>query len=1505
MNREPNNLTCPQCGAPLSSNAPGGLCPKCLMQMNIADPTLIDEETGKVNKPKAPSPGEIAPLFPQLEIMELLGQGGMGAVYKARQKDLDRIVALKILPQEIGETPGFAERFTREARALAKLNHQNIVVLYEFGRADGLYFFMMEYVDGLNLRSLLHGDRVSPREALAIVPQICDALQYAHDHGIVHRDIKPENILLDRLGHVKVADFGLAKIVEGRDGSPSRPPDEERTARRSVPTELTEAGKVMGTPKYMSPEQVEAPGTVDHRADIYALGVVFYQMLTGEMPEKDLQPPSSKVRIDVRLDEVVLRALEHKPDLRYQQASVLKTEVETIVADATDSGSAPVSGKVKARKTDFTQAELDALYNDPANWHWYIFYFCRRDPRIIVPKRISGLGWTINLANPMALPFITGLCATIWALVSLARLAGLKGQAFTAFNVLLVAGIVWLSHTMSRVRKTGKSDAGECSGRPGYHGSAHMERIQRIIVLRAVIMCIVAMVFGSALYPVPLQLILIGWGFLGMLVVSWLCLMPREAAQKDFASLNAAHRIGLIHSIGVIGFGAYLAFINEGLNREMNMLLAGVMIGGVIVNLLKLAMAWNLGNLPERQDAAAHRSKALASGLVAMAVGLTAAVYIVERNSHPDGPELTQIGTLTIQPDGLVRSSVTGEFVNETDGPLQTIQFINSDFIHIDNILDEKNRPVTFEARPGRGDLIEYEITLNEPLPPGGIVALTSEGTHTGAIKATGEPDVYEYSMNHWPSSNGTVRRIERHLLPAGAELLDKSPDDLKINYVGARVVLGADQQTLTGGHYELLLDRTIPPGGHIEVRYRYRLAERTSRGETATYTPVTERNIPFSGTCLNLNTGGLLPLDGMATAQDVRRAGGQLFVSPIQSNLDSITAIDLRLIELEDKDWDNLDPETLEARFEKKDAEQRTAVLRSETFLSPGIYGFRIYDVMGLLQVIGMTGPSPNEFNAVKIRYKLVQEPSDSPDDETARKEQEVRLRLAENDTAAAASKTFYGLDLTSAPAHTDAATLPDLWEERPAGSGSYEMRKEVFCVYLGLDGTVYFIPAKNRFYVQKDLLGASTLTYYGPFVGNPYDVFDWPEMSVAASDAILQFRWVAADGDTISPVDVFADPNDPTGQNTLRVLREVLLDGDDIRRAEIEESPGAGQAIQVQFTAEAGKVMEEATAGNVGRRLAIVWNGRVVSSPRVQDSISGGKVQITGSFSDGETESLLNILNRTTSPSESFHITISAEGHMKIDGEPCLPSQLNGMLNKLIENGKKTVLIHADKQTRYTEVAALVQTCQEAGIKVEGFSVLSRPSLESAVDDFLAFCLAQQVETPEQLFVAIDMEPFIETYGSGEKAHREHYDELPAIMQAALDKRTGEPSEAFIEYVQSIASDSESGYRNPARLLLNMLGIPEPEHATTTASAKSILTAMQVYELDQGRYPDLLTDLTRNPGNEKWNGPYVRATEGMNDGWGTPFRYRLTGESSVPTLFSAGADITFGTEDDLTFAQ
>jgi len=274
-----------------------------------------------------PTPVELAAHFPQLEILELLGHGGMGAVYKARQTHLDRMVALKILPPGIGQTPSFAERFVREAKALAKLHHPNIVTLYESGQAEGLFYFLMEFVDGMNLRQLLADGTISPKDALAIVPQICDALQFAHDRGIVHRDIKPENILLSKAGQVKIADFGVAKLVAGE------LPESDSFGATPSESGQTEVGKVIGTPHYMAPEQISHPLEVDNRADIYALGVVFYQMLTGELPVGKFGPPSSKVQIDVRLDEVVLRALEKQPELRYQNVSALKTQIETIAAN--------------------------------------------------------------------------------------------------------------------------------------------------------------------------------------------------------------------------------------------------------------------------------------------------------------------------------------------------------------------------------------------------------------------------------------------------------------------------------------------------------------------------------------------------------------------------------------------------------------------------------------------------------------------------------------------------------------------------------------------------------------------------------------------------------------------------------------------------------------------------------------------------------------------------------------------------------------------------------------------------------------------------------------------------------------------------------------------------------------------------------------------------------------------------------------------------------------------
>src|SRR3954463_9878506 len=210
---------CKRCGTAITADTAQGLCPACLLEQGLGgaggaagfaggDETAAMPPTGA-----APNPADLARLFPQLEILELLGRGGMGVVYKARQRGLDRLVALKVLPPGVDRDPGFQERFVREARALARMSHPNIVAVHDFGQGEGQYYFLMEYVDGVNLRRMLQSGNLSAGEALGIVPQVCDALQYAHEEGIVHRDIKPENILIDRRGRVKIADFGLAKIL--------------------------------------------------------------------------------------------------------------------------------------------------------------------------------------------------------------------------------------------------------------------------------------------------------------------------------------------------------------------------------------------------------------------------------------------------------------------------------------------------------------------------------------------------------------------------------------------------------------------------------------------------------------------------------------------------------------------------------------------------------------------------------------------------------------------------------------------------------------------------------------------------------------------------------------------------------------------------------------------------------------------------------------------------------------------------------------------------------------------------------------------------------------------------------------------------------------------------------------------------------------------------------------------------------------------------------------------
>ena len=324
---------CETCGAVLDPAAPGGLCRRCLLA-HAMQPT---EPSVGVERHPPPSLEAVQAAFPQLLIIDFVGQGGMGWVFKARQSKLNRLVALKLLPSSLAERDAaFAGRFEREGELLARLHHPNIVAVHDSGSAGEFFYLLMEYVEGVNLRQAMRSSRFTPAQALAIVPHICDALQYAHEEGVLHRDIKPENILLDAKGRVKLADFGIAKLIgAGADLQSGE------TATGPSSLNLTQSGAMLGTPSYMAPEQRDTPANVDNRADIYSLGVVFYEMLTGELPTGSFVPPSTLSETDPRVDAIVRQALEKERARRQTSAGEVKTQIETISSPYADAPTLP------------------------------------------------------------------------------------------------------------------------------------------------------------------------------------------------------------------------------------------------------------------------------------------------------------------------------------------------------------------------------------------------------------------------------------------------------------------------------------------------------------------------------------------------------------------------------------------------------------------------------------------------------------------------------------------------------------------------------------------------------------------------------------------------------------------------------------------------------------------------------------------------------------------------------------------------------------------------------------------------------------------------------------------------------------------------------------------------------------------------------------------------------------------------------------------------------------
>lgn len=399
-----------------------------LLQLGIDALNAKAAESGAM-KWQPPSLETIREMLPELGITRFIARGGMGAVYEGFQKALGRKVAVKILPPDLNDGRlDFAERFKAEARALANLSHPGIVAIYHAGEtAGGLLYFVMELVDGTDLAKLIESEkRLSPVLAIEITSAVCEALSYAHGQGVIHRDIKPSNILIDKLGRVKVTDFGLAKSLD------------------TSQTGLTRSNIAVGTPEFLAPEATIPGCQLDARADIYAVGVMLYQMLAGHLPRGGYKPISSVVKdVNSCYDGIVDKAMQMNREDRYTTATELKTALETAQSRR------PWADSAKA-----FASQIAIRFSGIR--HWFTWSFWRQQ-----------LSWRFYVVLPLVIIFRPSnepaglLAGLLLAICFTAKNLGLMSR-FLCLGAVIVAYSLWtfgINHSESAITGSGTTFA--------------------------------------------------------------------------------------------------------------------------------------------------------------------------------------------------------------------------------------------------------------------------------------------------------------------------------------------------------------------------------------------------------------------------------------------------------------------------------------------------------------------------------------------------------------------------------------------------------------------------------------------------------------------------------------------------------------------------------------------------------------------------------------------------------------------------------------------------------------------------------------------------------------------------------------------------------------------------------------------------------------------------------------------------------------------------------------